>query len=359
MTGKARVLIVDDSALIREILSSVLQSDPELEVVGTAADPLVARQMIKDLDPDVLTLDIEMPRMDGLAFLEKIMTLRPMPVIMVSTLTQKGAMTTLRALELGAVDFVAKPTSDLQTGLVSLGNELIPKIKSAARVNMQSGYRQPGGSIKPTAAAPSNANYASEHMAIAIGASTGGVVALRAVLCGLPVTAPPVLVTQHMPPKYTKSFADRLNQVCAVTVVEARHGQQVQPGHVYIAPGGQHLELKRNRGGYLCKVFEGPAVSGHCPSVDVLFTSFAENAGKQAIGTILTGMGRDGAVGLLQMRRAGAKTFGQSEASCVVYGMPRAASEIGAVTSELPLNQIAPAILQACVQPNSQNRRAS
>ncbi len=358
MTGKARVLIVDDSALIREILSSVLQSDSELEVVGTAADPLVARQMIKDLNPDVLTLDIEMPRMDGLAFLEKVMTLRPMPVIMVSTLTQKGAITTLRALELGAVDFVAKPTSDLQTGIASLGNELIPKIKSAARINMQAGYRPSSAPAKPTTVPP-NADYASEHMAIAIGASTGGVVALRTVLCGLPVNAPPVLITQHMPPKYTKSFAERLNQVCAATVVEARHGQQVRPGHVYIAPGGQHLELKRNRGGYLCRVFEGLSVSGHCPSVDVLFTSFAENAGDQAVGAILTGMGRDGAVGLLQMRRAGARTFGQSEASCVVYGMPRAASEIGAVTSELPLNQIAPAILQACVQPNLRNQRAS
>lgn len=357
MTAKLRVLIVDDSALIREILSSVLQSDPVLEVVGTAADPLIARQMIKELNPDVLTLDVEMPRMDGLAFLEKIMTLRPMPVIMVSTLTQKGTLTTLRALELGAVDFVAKPHGDLYLGMERLASELIPRIKAAAKINTLAGRRNNMSRSKPIG--HSVAREASERMAIAIGASTGGVVALREILCRLPSGCPPILITQHMPPKYTSSLAERLNQVCTARVVEAENGQPAKPGHVYIAPGGQHLELKRARSNYLCKVYEGPLVSGHCPSVDVLFTSFAEHARDQAIGAILTGMGRDGAVGLLEMRKAGAMTIGQNEASSVVYGMPRAASEVGAVCSELSLDLIANAILQACVQPATPRQRAS
>ncbi len=357
MTGKVRVLIVDDSAFIREVLSSVLQSDAGLEVVGTAADPLVARQMIKDLDPDVLTLDVEMPRMDGIAFLEKVMTLRPMPVIMVSTLTHKGTTTTLRALELGAVDFVAKPRGDLRTGLGQLADELIPKIKAAARIKMPNGSRLNHEVTRPVASP--KGGYASECMAIAIGASTGGVVALRSVLCHVPTDSPPVLIAQHMPPRYTSSLAERLNQFCTITVVEAQNGQPARPGFAYIAPGGQHLELRRGRDGYLCKVYDAPPVSGHCPSVDVLFSSFAEHAGDQAVGAILTGMGRDGAVGLLQMRRAGATTFGQNEASCVVYGMPKAAFEMGAVVSELSINQIAPAILQACTQPTLRRQRAS
>lgn len=357
MTAKARVLIVDDSALIREILSAVLQGDSTIEVVGTAADPLIARQMIKELDPNVLTLDVEMPRMDGLAFLEKIMTLRPMPVIMVSTLTQKGALTTMRALELGAVDFVAKPKGDFKSGLERLAGDLIPKIKAAAGIKFGASSRIDNASAKQSM--PAGVSYASERMVIAIGASTGGVVALRNVLSRLPANGPPVLVTQHMPPRFTNSLAERLNQICVATVVEAENGQRVKAGYVYIAPGGQHLELKRGRDGYLCKVYEGSLISGHCPSVDVLFSSFAENAGDRAVGAILTGMGRDGAVGLLQMRRAGAMTFGQNEASSVVYGMPKAAFEMGAVSSELPLQHIAPAILEACIQPVKPRQRAS
>jgi two-component system chemotaxis response regulator CheB len=276
---------------------------------------------------------------------------------MVSTLTQKGTMTTLRALELGAVDFVAKPKGDIQSSMKKLAGELIPKLKAAARINMRAGSRPRQPSAGP--ATPPTGGYASEQMAIAIGASTGGVVALRSVLCGLPANAPPILITQHMPPKYTLSLATRLDQICAATVVEAKYGQQAEPGHVYIAPGGQHLELQRSQGRYLCKVYAGPAVSGHCPSVDVLFSSFAENAGNQAVGVILTGMGRDGAVGLLQMHRAGAMTFGQNESTCVVYGMPRAASELGAVRSELPLDNLAPAILQACARSCLRRQRAS
>jgi len=357
VTAKMRVLIVDDSAFTRDILRSVLSSDPELEVVGAAADPLIAREMIKELNPDVLTLDVEMPHMDGLAFLEKIMTLRPMPVIMVSTLTQKGTLTTLRALELGAVDFVAKPNGDLKNGLEQLASELIPKIKAAAQFKMRFVNRS-----NLPAAGPINTSgikYASERMVIAIGASTGGVVALRSVLSRLPACSPPILVTQHMPPKYTNSLAERLNQVCPATVVEAENGQKVRPGHAYIAPGGRHLELKRSREGFICKVYEGDLVSGHCPSVDVLFNSFADSAGNRAVGAILTGMGRDGATGLLQMRRTGAMTIGQNEASCVVYGMPKVAYEIGAVQSEMSIDLIAPAILKACVQPANPRQRVS
>jgi two-component system chemotaxis response regulator CheB len=304
--------------------------------------------MIKALNPDVLTLDVEMPRMDGLAFLEKIMALRPMPVIMVSTMTGKGTQTTLRALELGAVDFLAKPNGDLRDGLETFADELIPKIKAAALSKVQAqGHQSP---VAPGSAVSSGRGHGPGGIAIAIGASTGGVVALRTVLGSLPDDAPPVLVTQHMPPRYTKPFAERLNEICAMTVQEAQDGQEILPGHVYVADGGQQLELRRVQAKYRCRVFSGPPVSGHCPSVDVLFSSFAEQVGPRGVGVILTGMGRDGAVGLLQMRRSGAITIGQNQASCVVYGMPRAAMELGGVGAELTLNQIPAAILQACTQ---------
>ncbi|MGJ4929998.1 protein-glutamate methylesterase/protein-glutamine glutaminase [Bradyrhizobium sp. HKCCYLS2038] len=338
-----RVLIVDDSAFVRQILTEIMSSDPDIEVVGAAPNPIIARDMIKALNPDVLTLDIEMPRMDGLAFLEKVMNLRPMPVLMISSLTQKGADTAVRALEMGAVDFVAKPVVGLVEGLPMLRDEIISKVKAASVAKI----RSPAQRTVETAQKPGGAYYSSEKI-IAIGASTGGVEALQELLTAFPSNAPAIVIAQHMPAVFTASFAARLNQLCAVTVKQADGGERVLPGHVYIAPGGYHLELARNGANYVCRVHDEPAVSGHRPSVDVLFRSVAHAAGPNAIGIILTGMGRDGALGLLQMRTAGAPTIGQDEASCVVYGMPKAARECGATEIELPLANIAANVLKRC-----------
>lgn len=331
-----KVLVVDDSALIRQVLTELLSQDPDISVVGTANDPIAARERIKALAPDVITLDIEMPVMDGLTFLEKLMTLRPMPVVAVSTLTQKGTDAALRALELGAIDYVGKPTSDIRAGMHALGTELIAKVKAAAiarprpRTNRAA---QPPLRIDP--------NLSTAGRIIAIGASTGGVEALQQIITRLPATTPAILVTQHMPPGFTSSFARRLDAQCAMTVCEASDGRRVLPGHVYIAPGARHLELKRTGAHHECRVHDGAPVSGHRPSVDVLFDSVAKHAGRNAMGIILTGMGRDGASGLLAMLRAGASTIGQSEASCVVYGMPKMAMLAGAVEIEIPLEKIA------------------
>lgn len=336
-----RVLIVDDSALMRQILTEILSSDPAIEVVGTAPDPLVARERIKALSPDVLTLDIEMPVMDGLTFLEKLMALRPMPVVVVSTLTRKGADAAVRALELGAIDSVGKPLIDIRTGMAELSAELIGKVKAAAMARPRATARAPIGG-KPLVVDPS---LSTAGRIVAIGASTGGVEALQNVIGRLPAGAPAVLVTQHMPAGFTSSFARRLDTQCAVSVLEATDGRRVLPGHVYIAPGAQHLELARSGAHYICRLHDGPAVSGHRPSVDVLFHSVAVAAGRNAVGIIMTGMGRDGADGLLAMRKAGAITYGQSEASCLIYGMPRAAMAAGAVQTELPLDRLASEIV--------------
>ena len=340
---RIRVLVVDDSALMRQMLRSVLDSDLDIEVVGAAPDPLSARQMIKDLNPDVVTLDIEMPRMDGLSFLEKIMTLRPMPVIMVSSLTKRGAEATLRALECGAVDFVTKPSGDAKDCLAGLKAELVPKVKAAAGARVAKSVQK-----CPQSSQHGALRQHTRPNLIAIGASTGGVAALQKVLAELPSTCPGVVIVQHMPPAFTKSFAARLNQNSALAVVEARDGDPIEAGHAYVAPGGHHLEVTRGGEGYRCHVFDGPMHSGHRPSVDVLFQSVARHAGAKSVGVILTGMGRDGAEGLLAMRGAGAATMGQHEASCVVYGMPRAAKEIGAVTAELSLEVITKEICSLC-----------
>ncbi|MEO5337035.1 MAG: chemotaxis response regulator protein-glutamate methylesterase [Magnetospirillum sp. WYHS-4] len=347
MAGKIRVLIVDDSALIRQMLTAMLSEDPELEVVGSASDPLIARERIKELNPDVITLDVEMPRMDGISFLRKIMKLRPMPVVMVSTLTQKGAEVTLEALEIGAVDFVGKPTIDMQQGMAGKKEEIISKVKAAARarVRVPADLNSPAQRPK-VLAVPAGPGFRTTDRIVAIGASTGGVEALREVICALPADCPPILITQHMPVKFTESFAKRLDSMAALAVSEARDGERAVPGHVYIAPGGQHLELVRSGGTYGCKVYDGPLVSGHRPSVDVLFRSVAAQAGPNAVGAILTGMGRDGAEGLMAMREAGAMTLGQDESTALVYGMPRVAKEIGAVQVELPLSRIAEGILK-------------
>lgn len=351
---RARVLIVDDSALVRQILTQILSSDPDIEVVGTANDPFIARERIKELNPDLITLDIEMPRMDGLEFLEKIMTLRPMPVLMISSLTQKGADATLRALEIGAVDFVGKPTIDLQVGLRDLAQEIVTKAKAAAGARVRSLRNQ---NHAPTTLSSTTIRYSSTDKIIAIGASTGGVEALSVVLKAMPANAPGILVTQHMPAQFTESFAKRLNNVCSINVSEARDGTTVLPGHAYIAPGGQHLRLARSGGKFVCQVGGTDRVSGHCPSVDELFDSVGRVAGHNSVGVILTGMGKDGAKGLLAMRRAGAHSIGQDEATCVVYGMPRAAFEIGAVETQVPLEQIANQTLrQFNTQPDAVNR---
>ena len=335
------VLVVDDSALVRQMLVSILSSDPEIGTVEVAPDPLIARDKIKRLNPDVITLDIEMPRMNGMDFLDKIMALRPMPVVMLSSLTQRGADAAIMALEHGAVDFVPKPVRDLAEGFDELRDEILTKVKAAARANVARRLPRPPGSP----VAPARLSYRSTETIVAIGASTGGVEALADVLAAMPGDAPAVVVTQHMPPAFTRRFAERLDGLCRIRVVEAEDGARILPGHAYIAPGGFQLEVVRSGADYRCRVLSAERVSGHCPSVDVLFHSVAEAAGANAVGVIMTGMGRDGAAGLLAMRRAGARTLGQDEATCLVYGMPRVASEIGAVERQAPLEAIAQSIL--------------
>ncbi len=335
---QVRVLVVDDSATMRALISSRLRRDPAIDVVGGAGDPLQAREMIKELNPDVLTLDVEMPRMNGIEFLEKLMRLRPMPVVMVSTLTQEGAETTLQALELGAFDCVGKPAS---ADMANAFDDLAEKVKAAANSRVRAAAPRPSTPSRPT-------NFRSNGRIIAIGASTGGVEALITVLSGMPENCPPIMVTQHMPATFTKSFAARLDRMCAPRVTEAEDGELLKPGHVLIAPGGaRHMEVSGSST-LTCRLREADLVNGHRPSVDVLFHSVASVCGVRSIGLILTGMGKDGAKGLAAMRAAGARTFGQDEASCVVYGMPKAAFEIGAVERQATLNDLSRLVLEAC-----------
>jgi len=362
VNGRIRVLLIDDSALVRKMLSGMLSSDPGIEVVGTAADPLIARDKIKELNPDVLTLDVEMPHMDGVTFLEHLMRLRPMPVVMVSTLTGDGADITLRALELGAVDFVSKPGSDLSGCFASYRDEIIAKVKAAARSKPRARTTLPAitAKLSPDAILPppdSNRPMRAAGTVIAIGSSAGGTEAVRVLLSAMPPDAPPIVVTQHIPAQFSGPWAARLDAASPMRVAEARDGQAILAGHVYVAPGGVHLLVVRDGARYICRLHDGPPVSRHKPSVDVLFRSVARAAGKSAIGVICTGMGDDGSQGLLEMREAGAHTIGQDEASCVVWGMPHAAQQAGAVVEELPLQAIAPRLLAlsvaargACVQ---------
>jgi two-component system chemotaxis response regulator CheB len=332
-----RVLVVDDSATMRRLIAAVLRRDPEIEVVGEAGDPLEAREAIKALNPDVLTLDVEMPNMNGLDFLEKIMRLRPMPVVMVSTLTVRGAEATLEALALGAIDCVAKPS----TGGFEAFGDLAAKVKTAAKAKvrpLQSGRAGPSATLL---------DYAPDGRVVAIGSSTGGVEALIQVLGRFPANCPATVITQHMPASFTKSFAERLDRLCAPKVEEAYDGAPLEPGRIYLAPGGAcHLEVI-GTSKFRCRVQPGELVNGHRPSVDVLFRSVAKAVGRNAAGAILTGMGRDGADGLLAMRQAGAHTVGQDEASCVVYGMPKAAFEVGAVERQSPLDRVAGELLKS------------
>lgn len=348
------VLIVDDSALIRQMFKEMLDSEPDIEVVDTASDPLDAREKIKRLNPDVLTLDIEMPKMDGLSFLEKIMTLRPMPVVMASTLTQKGGEATIRALEIGAFDYVSKPLSGQTRDTISaLKDELVTKVRAAARANMagrSTARRVPQApAIVPFHPPGSHLSGKLARHIIAIGSSTGGVEALREIFLRLPANCPPIVITQHMPETFTKSFAARLDSLSQVTVSEAMNHDRLKEGHAYIAPGGNnHLKIVKIGADFVCKLEEGPPVSSHRPSVDVLFHSVAEAVGSRAVGIILTGMGKDGAEGMKAMRDHGAYNIGQNQATCVVYGMPQMAMKAGATHIELPLNDIPAAMLKYC-----------
>jgi two-component system, chemotaxis family, protein-glutamate methylesterase/glutaminase len=341
--GPVRVLIVDDSALMRQLLTTLLEADPDIEVVGTAADPHIARERIKVLNPDVITLDVEMPHMDGVTFLRKIMTLRPTPVVMISTLTQRGADITLEALEIGAVDFIAKPTEGLAEAMAELAAQIQDKVKAAATSRV--GVRR---AVPAVSVARLQRPRRLSDKIVFVGASTGGVEALKALLLGLPADCPPVLITQHMPPRFTSGFAQRLDRECPMKVSEAVDDEVIEPGHAYIAPGSHHLEIERQGSRNICRLSDGATVSGHRPSVDVLFRSAARVVGKKAVGAILTGMGKDGAEGLLELRRAGAMTFGQDEGSSLIYGMPRVAFERGAVMRQYSLEHMAEAILDAC-----------
>jgi two-component system chemotaxis response regulator CheB len=357
--AKIRVLTVDDSALMRQVLAALLAKDPEIEVVGAAPDPFIAREKIKALNPDVLTLDVEMPKMDGITFLEKLMRGHPMPVVMVSSLTEAGCQTTLRALELGAVDFIAKPKIDLREGMEDIAQDLIAKVKAAAQARVQPLSVKRISSLEPDASRSprevgeagftNDASRASmiktTDTIIAIGSSTGGTEAVKDVLKVMPPNTPPILITQHMPERFTKTWADRMNSLCRISVKEAQDGDSVLPGHALVAPGGYHMTLERSGARYTVRINQDPPVNRHRPSVDVTFASVARCAGANAVGVILTGMGGDGAKELLTMKQAGAFTIAQDEASCVVFGMPKEAIKAGAVDKVLPLGDIAGAIL--------------
>lgn len=337
---KTKVLIVDDSALMRQLLREILSKDDGIEVVGAASDPIAARQAILSLNPDVLTLDVEMPRMDGLTFLEKLMRAHPMPVVMVSSLTEKGCETTLKALELGAVDFVSKPKLDIRSQTLELADEIVAKVKAAARIRIQRRTASLISTSGMPAVTKSDALLKSTHTVIAIGASTGGTEALRDVLTPLPPDSPGIVIVQHMPEKFTKAFADRLNGLCRINVSEAKDGDRVLPGHALLAPGNFHMEVFRSGAEYRVKVSQTEHVNRHRPSVDVLFHSCARYLGSNAVGVILTGMGADGARGLLAMREAGAYTIAQDEQSCIVFGMPREAIALRAAMDVYSLSQI-------------------
>ncbi|MDR3005962.1 MAG: chemotaxis response regulator protein-glutamate methylesterase [Acidovorax sp.] len=351
MNRKIKVIVVDDSALVRSLLAEIINRQADMECIGTANDPLIAREMIRELNPDVITLDVEMPRMDGIDFLGRLMRLRPMPVLMISTLTERGAEVTMRALELGAVDFVAKPRVGVANGLQELANQIVDKIRVAAVAQVHRAV--PAASTASSAAAKGAAPVSSATLLgrlstekiIAIGASTGGTEAIKEVLVQMPADAPAIVITQHMPPGFTTSFAARLNGLCQITVKEAVNGERILPGHAYIAPGGKQFAIARSGANYVAVVNDDPPVNRHKPSVEVLFKSVAACVARNAYGVMLTGMGADGAVAMREMKDAGSYNYVQDEASCIVFGMPREAIAHGAADEVLPLTQIAPALL--------------
>jgi two-component system chemotaxis response regulator CheB len=342
MATRSKVLIVDDSALMRQLLTQILASDPELEVVGTAGDPFVAREKIKALNPDVLTLDIEMPRMDGLTFLEKLMRGHPMPVVMISSLTDKGADTTFRALSLGAIDYVSKPKVDVSNGTIEQADEIVAKIKAAARARV----RPPSKQTAPATPSGKTYHFSATHKVVAIGSSTGGTEALKDLLSPLPADFPGIVIVQDMPETFTRQFSERLDSLCKIRVKEAQDGDHILPGHALLAPGGHHMTVVRRGMEYGVHVYRGERVNLHMPSVDVLFSSCARNMEKNALGVILTGMGADGAKGMLEMKQAASFNIAQDESTCVVFGMPREAILLNAVDQVLPLDQIPNALLQ-------------
>ena len=379
MKPKIRVIVVDDSALVRSLLAEIINRQGDMECIGTANDPLIAREMIREQNPDVITLDVEMPRMDGIDFLGRLMRLRPMPVVMISTLTERGAEVTMKALELGAVDFVAKPRVGLSSGLNELATQIVEKIRVAAAAHVRRmpvraattaahpdgtaqaapapasaapppwGPAAPGGVFlrgpPPRGGAAPLLGRVSTEKVICIGASTGGTEAIREVLVHLPADSPAIVITQHMPPGFTTSFAARLNSLCQITVKEAVNGERILPGHAYIAPGGKQFHIARSGANYVAVVDDGPPVNRHKPSVEVLFKSAATVLGRNAYAIMLTGMGADGAAAMREMKDAGSYNYVQDEASCIVFGMPREAIAHGAADEVLPLTQIAPALI--------------
>lgn len=347
-----QVLVVDDSALIRALLKEIIDNDPALSCVGCAPDAYVARDMVKQFAPDVITLDIEMPRMDGLTFLEKLMSARPTPVVMISSLTEAGAEATFRAMELGAVDFVAKPKLGIREGMQDYAELICHKIKVARHAcikRIRSGTGQ-------TPSTPLHAPLLSTEKVIAIGASTGGTEAIKQVLLQMPANSPGIVITQHMPAGFTRSFAERLDRMCHIRVSEAQGGERILPGHAFIAPGGYHMLVERSGANYVVRLDQGPAEHGHRPAVDPMFRSLARCAGRNVIAALLTGMGKDGASGMQQLRAAGAHTLAQDEASCVVYGMPREAVALGAADEVKGLDEIAASLLLQARQRGGGNR---
>jgi two-component system chemotaxis response regulator CheB len=362
--SKIKVLIIDDSALVRQVMTEILNTDNAIEVIGTAQDPLDAREKIKKLKPDVLTLDVEMPKMDGITFLANLMRLHPLPVVMVSTLTEKGADITFEALELGAIDFVSKPKIDVTEGLNEYAAEICEKIKIASLVNVTKISDRRARKITSTNSETSDVapklsadavlekrsapktKLKTTDKIIALGASTGGTEAIKEVLTSMPASSPGIVISQHIPEAFSKPFAERMDKNSAMTVYEAVDGQQILPGHAYIAPGNRHLIVERSGARYICRLNDGPPVNRHKPSVDVMFRSVAQNVGPNAIGVILTGMGADGAEGLKEMLENGATTLVQDKKSSVVWGMPGEAFKIGAAADQYPLEKIAKELLK-------------
>jgi two-component system chemotaxis response regulator CheB len=353
--SKIKVVVVDDSALVRSLLAEIINRQPDMACIGTANDPLAAREMIRELNPDVITLDVEMPKMDGLEFLSRLMKLRPMPVLMVSTLTEQGAEITMRALEMGAVDFVAKPRIGVSSGLRELGDQIVEKIRIASKAQVRrlaaTPAPRPAAGATTTAGVPASTarpllGRLSTEKVICIGASTGGTEAIKEILVRMPADAPAIVITQHMPPGFTTSFAARLHSLCKIGVSEARDGERLLPGHAYIAPGGRQFRVDRSGANYVAVVEDTEPVNRHKPSVEVLFKSAARVLGPNAYGIMLTGMGADGASAMKEMKDAGSYNYVQDEASCVVFGMPKMAIQAGAADEVLPLLQIADALLE-------------